>query len=192
MPVLADADIGQIVAATLTRKKIDEAFQVGPLLDQVGTSAAPFAADGAYDQDSVSTAAATRRPAAAIVVPPRSTAAPGQTAEAAPMQQDRHLHSIAEHGRAAWQKASGDTKRARAEAAIDRFKQAIGDGLRSRTDARRATEVGVAVHVLNRMWTWIARASSALLEHRKGWDRRARIAESCNMVIRQQTPLWRN
>ena len=27
----------------------------------------------------------------------------------------------------------------------------IGDGLRLRTDARRATEVDVAVHVLNRM-----------------------------------------
>jgi len=32
-----------------------------------------------------------------------------------------------------------------------RFKQVIGDGLRSRTDERRATEVNVAVHVLNRM-----------------------------------------
>ena len=43
------------------------------------------------------------------------------------------------------------TTRARAEAAIGRFKQVIGDGLRSRTDARRATEVDVAVHALNRM-----------------------------------------
>ncbi len=73
------------------------------------------------------------------------------TAETAPTQRDRHLHSIAEHGRAAWQKASGYTKRARVEAAIGRFKQVIGDGLRSRTDERRATEVDVAVHALNRM-----------------------------------------
>ncbi len=42
-------------------------------------------------------------------------------------------------------------RRARAEAAIGRFKQVIGDGLRSRTDRRRATEVDVAVHALNRM-----------------------------------------
>ena len=48
-------------------------------------------------------------------------------------------------------KASGYTTRARAEAAIGRFKQVIGDGLRSRTDDRRATEVGVAVYALNRM-----------------------------------------
>ncbi len=46
---------------------------------------------------------------------------------------------------------SGYTTRARAEAAIGRFKRVIGDGLRSRTDQRRATEVQVAVHALNRM-----------------------------------------
>jgi len=51
----------------------------------------------------------------------------------------------------AWQKLSGHTKRARAEAAIGRWKQVIGDRLRAHTDERRATEVDVAVHVLNRM-----------------------------------------
>ena len=86
-----------------------------------------------------------------LTVPPRSTAVPSETAATASTQRDRHLQSIAEHGRAAWQKTSGYTKRARAEAAIGRFKQVIGDGLRSRTDERRATEVDVAVHVLNRM-----------------------------------------
>ena len=90
---------------------------------------------------------------------PRSTAVPSETAETMPTQRDRHLQGveprgspdIAEHGRAAWQKASGTTKRFRAEATISRFKQGIGDGLRSRTDERRTTEVDVAVHVLNSM-----------------------------------------
>jgi hypothetical protein len=50
-----------------------------------------------------------------------------------------------------WQKTSGYNIRARVEATIGRFKQVIGDGLRSRTDQRRATEVEVAVHALNRM-----------------------------------------
>jgi len=36
-------------------------------------------------------------------------------------------------------------------AAIGRWKQLIGDGLRSRMDERRVTEVNVAVDVLNRM-----------------------------------------
>jgi hypothetical protein len=37
------------------------------------------------------------------------------------------------------------------EADIARFKRVIGDGLRSHTDARQATEVAIAVQVLNRM-----------------------------------------
>ena len=92
-----------------------------------------------------------RHPEAAIIVPPRCTAVPSETAETAPTQRDRHLHSIAKYGRAAWQKASGYTKRSRVEAAIGTFKQVIGDGLRSHTEGRRATEVDVAVRALNRM-----------------------------------------
>ena len=34
---------------------------------------------------------------------------------------------------------------------ISRFKRAIGDALRSRTDRRRATKVAIAVCALNRM-----------------------------------------
>ncbi len=49
------------------------------------------------------------------------------------------------------QTASGYTKRARAETGMARFKQAIGHGLRSHTNERQATEVEIAVHVLNRM-----------------------------------------
>ena len=146
-----DADTGQIVAATLSSKDVDDGAEVGPLLDQVAASVSSFTADGAYDQEGVSAAVAERYPEAAIIVPPRSTAVPSKTAETAPTQRDRHLHSIAEHGRAAWQKASGYTKRSRVEAVMSRFKRVIGDGLRSRTDERRATEVEVAVHVLNRM-----------------------------------------
>jgi len=102
-----DADTGQIVAAALTRKEVDDGSQVGPLLDQVAASVASFTADGAYDQDSVSAAIAERHPEAAIIVPPRSTAVPSETTETAPTQRDRHLQFIADHGRAAWQKASG-------------------------------------------------------------------------------------
>jgi len=132
---------------------------VGRLLEQVAGPVASFTADGAYDQASVSAAVAERHPAAAIIVPPRATAVPSETAATAPTQRDLHLRrveprgspGIAKHGRAAWQKTSGSTRRARAEAAIGGFKQVIGNGLRSRMDRRRATKVDVAVHALNRM-----------------------------------------
>ena len=86
-----------------------------------------------------------------MIVPPRRTAVLSDEAATAPTQRDRHLQCIAEKGRMAWQKASGYTKRARAEAAIARWKQVIGDRLRAHTEERRATEMDVAVHVLNRM-----------------------------------------
>src|SRR3954449_4093693 len=146
-----DAETGQIVAAALTTNAVDDGAQVGPLLDQMTASVASFTADGAYDQEGVAAAVADRHPEALVIVPPRSTAVPSETAATAPTQRDRHLQCIAEHGRAAWQKASGYTIRARVEATIGRFKQVIGDGLRCRTDQRRATEVDVAVHTLNRM-----------------------------------------
>ena len=46
---------------------------------------------------------------------------------------------------------SGYNKRARVEAAMNRWKQVIGDELRTHTDERRTTEVAVSVHALNRM-----------------------------------------
>jgi hypothetical protein len=146
-----DAVTGQIVAAALTTNDVDDGAQVGPLLDQVTTSVASFTADSAYDQEGVAAAVAERHRDAAVIVPPRTTAVPSETAETAPTQRDRHLQSITEHGRAAWQKASGYTIRARVEATIGRFKQVIGDGLRCRSDQRRVTEVDVAAHALNRM-----------------------------------------
>ena len=146
-----DADTGRVVAATLTGCDVDDASQVGPLLDQVASPVASFIADGAYDQDGVYGEVAARDPDTAVVVPPRSSAVPSDMAATAPTQRDRHLQSVREQGRMAWQKGSGYNWRALVEADVSRFKRVIGDNLRSRTDRRRATEVAVAVSALNRM-----------------------------------------
>ena len=74
-----------------------------------------------------------------------------ETAETAPTPRDRHLNVIAEHGRLGWQKASGYNWRALVEADIGRWKRVIGHALRSQTDKRQATEVAIAVDILNRM-----------------------------------------
>ena len=146
-----DADTGQIVAAALTSPETDDAAQVGPLLEQIGGTLASFTADGAYDQESVYDAVLQRHPDVAVIIPPRSDAVLSETAATTPTQRDGHLQLITEHGRMAWQKASGYNKRVRAEAAISRYKRVIGAALRSRTDQRRASEVAIAVEVLNRM-----------------------------------------
>ena len=151
MHIGVDADTGRIVASSLTTHDADDGAQVGPLLDQVAAPLASFTGDGAYDQDGVYASVAERHPGARVIVPPRSTAVPSAAVETAPTQRDQHLQLIAAHGRMGWQKASGYNRRALAEATIGRFKRVIGDGLRSRTEQRQATEMNVAVMVLNRM-----------------------------------------
>ena len=146
-----DTDTGEIVAAEVTFNEVDDGSQVGPLFDQVTRPVASFTGDGAFDRDDVYRMVAERHPDAAVIVPPRSGAVPSETAVTAPTQRDLHLQLIAERGRMGWQKASGYNWRALVEADISRYKRVIGDALRSRTDARQATEVIIAVRALNRM-----------------------------------------
>jgi Transposase DDE domain len=146
-----DAGTGRIEAVELTTNDLDDGSRVGSLLDQVADPLASFTGDGAYDREDVYGTVAERHPEAAVIVPPRTDAVPSGTAETAPTQRDRHLRCIAEQGRMGWQKVSGYSRRALAEAAVSRYKRVIGDALRSRTDRRRATEVAIAVQALNRM-----------------------------------------
>ena len=146
-----DAGSGRIEAVELTGNETDDGSQVGPLLDRVEGAVASFTGDGAYDRKDVYAAVAERHPEAAVVVPPRSSAVPSETTATAPTQRDRHLELIAERGRMGWQKATGYNARAKAAAAVSRYKRVIGDALRSRTDGRQATEVTIAIRALNRM-----------------------------------------
>ena len=146
-----DADTGRIVASVLTDRDADDGSQVGPLLNRIDGSVVSFTGDGAYDRDDVYAEVAARHPEAAVVVPPRANAVPSDAAETAPTQRDAHLRCIAERGRMGWQRASGYGWRALVEADISRWKRVIGDGLRSQTDVRQATEVAIAAEVLNRM-----------------------------------------
>ena len=146
-----DADTGQIIAAELTSKDVDDGSQVGPLLEQIVGPVASFTGDGAYDRDDVYREVCQRHPDAAVIVPPRLSAVPSATAETAPTRRDRHLQLIAERGRMGWQRASGYNWRALVEADIGRYKRVISDALRSRTKGRQTTEVSIAVASLNRM-----------------------------------------
>ncbi|MDQ4060610.1 MAG: IS5 family transposase [Pseudomonadota bacterium] len=146
-----DADTGRIVAVELTTNDVDDGSQVGPLLDQVDGPVASVTADGVYDRDDVYKAVAERHPEAVVIVPPRSSAVLSNAAETAPTQRDRHLQAIAEHGRMGWQKTSGYHWRALVEADISRWKRVMGNGLRSQTEGRQATEVALAAGALNRM-----------------------------------------
>jgi hypothetical protein len=146
-----DARTGMIVASTLTSKEVDDAAELGALLDQVDGPLASVVADGAYDQDRVYDDVAEHSAEAAVVVPPRSTAVLSASAETDPTQRDRHIQAIAKQGRMSWQRTSGYNARAGAEGTMSRYKRIIGDTLRSHTRTAQETETRIAVSVLNRM-----------------------------------------
>ena len=71
---------------------------------------------------------------------------------------NEHLKSIAEVGRMAWQPATGYHDRALVEAQISRWKQVIGETLKSRNIDTQITEIRTGTKALNRM-TGLGRAS---------------------------------
>ena len=98
--IAVDTDTGRIAAAALTTSDVDDASQVGPLLDQVDSPVASFTADGAYDQDGVYGEVVSRHRESSVIVPPRSSEVPSDTAQTAPTMRDGHLQSTPSVG--AW------------------------------------------------------------------------------------------
>jgi len=146
-----DADTSEIVAFDLTDKDVDDASHVAPLLDQLTEAPTSFMGDGAYDRSFVLEGVLARNPNAKFIVPPCNGAVTGSTAATSPTQRDQHVLAVDAHGRMNWQKTTGYNRRSKVEASISRYKRVIGDTLKSREDARRVTEVAIAIKSLNRM-----------------------------------------
>ena len=123
---------------------------VPELLDQIETPVISVTADGAYDGQAVYDAVLERHPDAAVIVPPRSTAAPGE-GETATSQRDQHVRAAAQHGRMHWQRSSGYNRRSLVETAMYRYKTIIGRRLHARTLRNQQTEAKIGCNVLNRM-----------------------------------------
>lgn len=144
-----DPDSGGILASELTTTDDGDASRVGPLLDQIDGPISAVFADGAYDGEPIYRSVAAHTPDAAVIIPPRSTAVPSDTAETAPTQRDRHIEMIEERGRLGWQRAVNYGKRSLAEVAMFRYKKVIGRGLHARTPPTQKTEAKIACKVIN-------------------------------------------
>ncbi len=107
-------------------------------------------ADGAYDGQAVCDAVLERHPEAVVIVPPRSTAAPGE-GETATSQRDLHVRVIAQHGGMGWQRRSGYNRRSLVETAMYRCKAIIGRRLHARTLRKQQTEAKIGCNVVNRV-----------------------------------------
>lgn len=146
-----DPDTGEILASELTTTEDGDASLVGPLLDQISGPIASVTADGAYDGEPVYRIIAERDPAAAVIIPPRSTAVPSNTAETAPTQRDQHLQLIQERGRLGWQKAVNYGRRSLGEVAMMRYKTVIGRRLHARTLPTQKAGAAAGCKVINIM-----------------------------------------
>jgi transposase len=146
-----DPESGEILTSELTTTEDGDASLVGPLLDQISDPIASVTADGAYDGEPVYRIIAERDPAAAVIIPPRSTAVPSGKAETAPTQRDRHLQMIQERGRLGWQKAVNYGRRSLGEVAMMRYKTVIGRRLHARTLPTQKAEAAAGCKVLNVM-----------------------------------------
>jgi transposase len=143
-----DADKHEIVASELTPDDVGDVSEVRELLDQIDAEIASVTADGAYDGETVYDAVAERDPEAAVIIPPRCTAVLGETKIT---QRDRHLATIAKHGRMNWQRSSGYNRRSLAETGVYRYKTIIGRRLHARTLPNQRTEAKIGCNALNQM-----------------------------------------
>ena len=146
-----DPDSGVILASELTSNEEGDASLVNPLLDQIARPIGTVLADGANDGEPVSRAVAANSPAAEVIIPPRSTAVPSDTAGSAPSQRDRHIQRIAERGRRGWQRDVRYGRRSLGEVAMMHYKQLIGRSLRARSLPTQKAEAAVVCKVMNIM-----------------------------------------
>jgi len=164
-----DAETGQIVAAALMAKDVDDAAQVGPLLDRVRArlSASLTSLRGIATRwprsppmaPTTKAALTTTWPGAIPTQPSscRRAARPCRARRLRARRRSATAISNASPSTAAWlgRRPQAPTRapapRRPSRDGSARWKPVIGDGLRSRKDERRTTEVEVAVHGLNRM-----------------------------------------
>ncbi len=152
---------GFIVAHGMTESRVDDASVVPNLLSQVSGAIERFTADGAYDKTAVYEALIERK--ARIVIPPTRKARISRENTSAAGARNETVESVRKLGRREWKKQAGYHQQARVENAFYRYKQLIGDRLRSRNNAAQVTEVRVAVKVLNRMLVLGAPRSEPIL-----------------------------
>ncbi|MDD5267200.1 MAG: hypothetical protein PHO08_08750 [Methylococcales bacterium] len=94
---------------------------VPDLLAKIATPFDTFLGDGVYDGEPVSQAVLNRQPKAQVVVPPHNNAV---CSDAGNKQRNRHIQTIAEQGRLAWQRKTGYNLRSYVELAMQRHESA--------------------------------------------------------------------
>ena len=138
----------QVLACELTTPDVGDTTAVPDLLDQITTPFETFMGDGAYDGEPVAQAVLAKQSDAQVIIPPHKSAVLSATGTT---WRDQHIETIAQKGRAAWQRITGYNFRSYVELAMQRYKRILGNTMKARALARQKTEAWISASALNRM-----------------------------------------
>jgi hypothetical protein len=152
-----DEESGEIVAAVVSSNNVSDGEVLPMLLEQVEAPIVQLSGDGGYDQRPCYQVLEKRQQEQEqklkVTVPPRRGARIWQhgNSQQERLARDENLRHIRAVGRQRWKQESGYHRRSLAETAMSRYKQMVGDKLRSREFQRQCTEAFVGVLMLNKM-----------------------------------------
>ena len=121
---------GIILSGYLTDEKVKDAEVVPDLIKNIYPINS-FTGDGGYDEVGVYNSVHSHMNGGNIVIPPRSNAIVSANEEAALRQRNQHIKEIESHGIHAWRRTSGYYCQSTVENTFYRYKQIIGDDLKS-------------------------------------------------------------
>ena len=144
-----DPETHEIVAEVLTENSVDDASQVGPMLEQIEPPVETFFGDGGYDQWEVYDALAAQQ--IKPIIPPQQNAKIKQHGNCAdaPLPRDEAIRGIRRSSRKIWKEEIGYHRRSLAETAMFRLKQTLGEKLKNRNLANQKTESRIRCKILN-------------------------------------------
>jgi len=145
---LATDENHQVLVCELTTPDVGVPTAVPDSLDQIATPFEIFMGDGAYDGDPVSQAVLNKQPNAQVVIPPHNTAVGSERDDS---QRGRHIQTIVQKERIAWQRKTSYNRRSHVELDMQRYKRIFGNLVKARTLSQQKTEAGISASALNRM-----------------------------------------
>jgi hypothetical protein len=149
--VAVDPTTTEVYAVTLTENGVHDSREVETLLQQIQAEVEIAIADGAYDKQRVYRALETR--GILPKIPPQHNALLSKLAKLGKgwKPRDIAIKGCKEMGRKGWKESVGYHQRSKVETFMYRYKQIIGDKLKSRKIENQTTEVKIACKVLNKM-----------------------------------------
>jgi len=137
-----------VLAGELTPPDAVDTTAVPDRLDQLTPPCEPFRGEGADHGKPVTQAGLTKQPAAHVIMAPHKRAVLGATGTPWPAPQ---IETIAQEGRATWQRITGDNGRRYVALAMPRDTRNFGNTMKARALARHQTGAWIRASALNRM-----------------------------------------